>query len=109
MAKRVAVILDRLERSTKEAGADQTAIELPPLSYFDRTRWRRRQPPDLTDGRPKSLGDRIRQRRLELGISQAELGKQFGVGRSAVRQWERGKSEPRKSRRNEMAKFLGGV
>ena len=29
------------------------------LTYFDRTRWRRRPPPDLTKGEPISLGDRI--------------------------------------------------
>lgn len=65
LAGRVAAILDRLETTTGVAPAD-LLVAPPPLSYFDRTRWRRCAPPDLTDGGPISLGDRIRHRRLAL-------------------------------------------
>lgn len=58
MAGRVTAILDRLEAGEATA----SAVESPPLSYLDRTRWRRKPPSNLTDGRPKTLGDRIRHR-----------------------------------------------
>jgi len=108
MANRVAAILDRLEDDSN--GPDEAthrSAGLPPLTYFDRTRWRRRPPTDLTEGEPKSLGERIRHRRLELGLSQIQLAKRFGVGRSAVRQWERGKSVPQGLRRYDVIAFLG--
>src|SRR6266850_2389072 len=52
MANRVAAILDRLEIPNKSAGTDVTSIEPSPLTYFDRTRWRRHPPPDLITGGP---------------------------------------------------------
>lgn len=107
MAKRVARILDPLEdRSKGPTDLTRPATDFPALTYFDRTRWRRRPPTDLTDGKPRNLGDRIRQRRLELGLSQEQLGKRFGVKRGAVRQWERGKCEPHESRRDDLLQFL---
>ncbi len=106
MANRVAAILDRLEIQNASTTTDETYVVPPPLTYFDRTRWRRRPPPDLTAGGPTSLGDRIRHRRLELGLSQEQLGRRFGVGRGAIRQWERGKSAPHGSRSNEVLAFL---
>jgi transcriptional regulator with XRE-family HTH domain len=105
MASRVAVILDRLESATGAGSAD-AQVAPPPLTYFDRTRWRRRPPPDLTDGGPISLGDRIRHHRLELGLSQEQLGRRLGVGRNAIRQWERGKSVPHGSRRDAVLDLL---
>jgi transcriptional regulator with XRE-family HTH domain len=104
MSGRMAAILDRLEQPTGPFAGQ--GIELPALSYFDRTRWRRRPPPDLTGGAPLTLGDRIRSRRLELGLSQEQLGRRIGVGRGAVQRWERGKSEPQESRRFEVWEFL---
>jgi transcriptional regulator with XRE-family HTH domain len=104
MANRVAAILDRLESTTADDYDERTAP--PALSYFDRTRWRRSPPPDLTDGAPISLGERIRHRRLELRLSQEQLGQQFGVRRGAIRQWERGACKPAASRRKPLAAFL---
>jgi transcriptional regulator with XRE-family HTH domain len=106
MANRVAAILDHLEKSSASDGTGETSIEPPPLTYFDRTRWRRRPPPDLTMGGPATLGDRIRRRRLELGLSQEQLGKLFGVGRNAVRQWERGANKPSMDRAVVVRAFL---
>lgn len=35
-------------------------------------------------------GDRIKNRRIELGMTLEELGKRVGVGKSTVRKWETG-------------------
>jgi transcriptional regulator with XRE-family HTH domain len=42
----------------------------------------------------KTIGDRIRERRLAIGMSQAELGRIVGVSRAAPGQWESGASVP---------------
>lgn len=39
------------------------------------------------------MGERIRQRRLELGLTQEELGKKCDVNRQAVYLWEQNKTE----------------
>ena len=70
-----------LPRLIGRAETSPDAGQPPPLSYFDRTRWRRQPPSDLTEGGPASLGDRLRQRRPELGLTQAQPGNRFGVGR----------------------------
>ena len=38
----------------------------------------------------KTLGQRIHQKRTELGLTQEELGKQLGVKRQAICKWEKG-------------------
>ena len=106
MAGRVAAILDRLESQGHKSGADAMSEDGYALSYFDRTRWRRRPPPDLTSGQAVSLGDRLRQRRLELGLSQAQLGRRFGVGRVTVYRWERGVAPPPERRRSAVTAFF---
>jgi transcriptional regulator with XRE-family HTH domain len=109
IASRAAAILARLEDGSMDpSDPARPKPELPSLTYYDRTRWRRRPPPDLTDGGPISLGERIRHRRLQLRLSQEELGAQFGVGRDAVRRWERGDSMPHESRRGDVVEFLLG-
>ena len=92
MASRVEAILAELERRVLGSTSTPSAR----LSYSDRTRWRRRLPPDLTLGRPKTFGEQLRARRLELGLSQAQLGELLGVAGSAVRRWERGTKPPTK-------------
>lgn len=107
MAGRLTLILDRLEnRAGEPSGAAQAASELPALSYFDRTRWRRRPPPDLTEGAPRTLGDRLRHRRLELGLSQEEAAKRLGVTRGAIYRWERGLFRPPRTHLAALRRFV---
>ncbi|WP_225884482.1 LexA family protein [Halomonas elongata] len=40
------------------------------------------------------IGDRIRQRRTELGMNQPQLGKRIGRSKGAISQWESGKAKP---------------
>lgn len=39
------------------------------------------------------MGQRINQKRLEMGLTMEELGKMVGVGASAVNKWEKGNVE----------------
>jgi len=41
------------------------------------------------------LGERIKELRIEKGLSQAELGKVIGVSQKAVDYWERNINEPK--------------
>ena len=43
---------------------------------------------------PKTLGEQIRKRRLDLGLRQCDLAVQFGVNYMTVATWESGKSRP---------------
>ena len=44
-----------------------------------------------------SIGERIKELRLEKGLSQLRLGKLIGVSQKAVDYWERGVNEPKVS------------
>lgn len=41
------------------------------------------------------VGNRIRERRLELGLSQKAFARKLGVDHSTVSAWEKGVAEPR--------------
>ena len=41
------------------------------------------------------VGNRIRERRLELGLSQEKLGGKIGSDQSVVSYWESGRTEPK--------------
>lgn len=55
----------------------------------------------------RTLGNHIRKRRLELGLSQAALAKHFGVDRNAVTRWEAGLDEPGLQQMPTVVEFLG--
>lgn len=44
-----------------------------------------------------SIGDKIKELRLEKGLSQLKLGKLIGVSQKAVDYWERNVNEPKAS------------
>lgn len=52
------------------------------------------------------IGDRIRKRRSELGISQLELSKQLGVSMQAISLWENGKTSFSAGYLDALSKFL---
>lgn len=52
------------------------------------------------------IGDRIRTRREEIGIQQADLAKRLGLSQSAVSQWEDGKTDPYPKRLRDIAQAL---
>jgi transcriptional regulator with XRE-family HTH domain len=111
MAARVEAILDRLERDSAKFYEVEVSPHCRPdpisdLSFFDLTRWRRKPPTTLLPGKAATLGDQIRRRRLELGLSQSALGTRFGVGRVTVYRWERGDSPIPRSHRAEVERLL---
>jgi transcriptional regulator with XRE-family HTH domain len=70
--------------------------------YASRRRPRSEEPPALL-----TLGDHIRKRRLELGLSQATLASQLGINRNAVTNWESGAQEPDLAQMPSVIEFLG--
>ncbi|MGH7788140.1 MAG: helix-turn-helix domain-containing protein [Candidatus Binatia bacterium] len=61
---------------------------------------------DLTR-EPKGWGDRIRRRRLELGLLQRQAAKQIGCSVASVTSWERNRAEPKVSELPGIICFLG--
>ena len=47
-----------------------------------------------TDFEPRSLGDHVRKRRLELRVSQKEVARRLGWSWRTVFNWEKGKTKP---------------
>jgi len=61
------------------------------------------------DFEPQTLGEQIKKRRLELGLSQNEVGEMLGVTSSTVLNWEKRKTEPHKNVMQKVRQFLGEV
>ena len=60
----------------------------------------------LSDDYAMDLGDLIRQKRTEKGLSQAELAKALGVDKSAVAQWELNSTRPKGKNMTALKLFL---
>jgi transcriptional regulator with XRE-family HTH domain len=56
---------------------------------------------------PKTLGDHIKKRRLELRLFQAQVGKILGVTESTVTNWEKNRSNPTLRPMPKIIRFLG--
>lgn len=54
----------------------------------------------------KQIGEKIMQRRVELGLNQSDLAKSLKVDRSRISHWENGKILPSKKYREGLAKHL---
>lgn len=55
----------------------------------------------------KSIGEKVRARRLEAGLSQDDLGKALGVSFQQVQKYEKGSNRVSASRLGDIAKILG--
>ena len=53
-----------------------------------------------------SLGEKLRKRRLELGLNQEELAHSLGVDTSTVTDWEKERHQPTKKSLEKLTKFL---
>ena len=58
---------------------------------------------------PKTLGEFLRQKRVDLGLSQRKLAEKLGIGitDTAVEKWEKSQNRPTESRRRRIIEFLG--
>ena len=56
---------------------------------------------------PKTLGEHLKGRRLQLHLTQVEVGRQLGVHRGSVQNWERGISQPGVRQLYAIIEFLG--
>ena len=54
-----------------------------------------------------SIGQRIKELRLENGLSQTQLAKQIGVSQKAIDYWERSVNEPKASYIIALVSFFG--
>jgi len=52
------------------------------------------------------LGQRIKDRRLELGLDQLDVAQKLGIRQSSICDWEKGKTRPRRERLGDLAKVL---
>ncbi len=56
---------------------------------------------------PKTLGEHLLKRRLNLEMTQAEVGRQFSVTLATIFNWEKGKTIPQIMHMPALMKFLG--
>jgi len=56
---------------------------------------------------PKTVGEAIRKRRLDLGLKQTEVAKRIGCNELTVVNWEKGHTAPRVNHLPGIAAFLG--
>ena len=61
-----------------------------PLNFFDLTRWRRTAPVGVLGAR-KAFGERIRARRLQLGLTAVLVARQAATSRGTIYRIERGR------------------
>ncbi|KAF1683664.1 transcriptional regulator [Staphylococcus hominis] len=54
-----------------------------------------------------TLGEKIKNHRLNKGQTQKEYGKEFGAGKSLVCQWEKGINKPNRKRLKMIADDMG--
>ena len=56
---------------------------------------------------PKSLGEHLKKRRLDLGLLQREVATWLGVNGWTVGNWENGKTQPARRFTPKIVQFLG--
>lgn len=56
---------------------------------------------------PKTLGEHIRRRRLELGLTQRQAGERLGVSGWTMANWEKGHTKPTAHAQQAVAALLG--
>ena len=63
--------------------------------------------PSAIPSHPRTLGEHLRKRRSELGLTQTEVAEQLGVGGATVSNWEADRLKPGPLRRPAIVAFLG--
>jgi DNA-binding transcriptional regulator YiaG len=71
-----------------------------------------RKPPDNLGNRkaypfePVSIGDKLRKKRLDLGLSQQDIAQMLNKTKSTIRNWEANRFCPRKCDEQKIKKFI---
>lgn len=63
--------------------------------------------PKETDFEPRTLGEHLRKRRLELRLTQKQVAERIGVNPWTILNWEKGNTEPPIASMPALLKFLG--
>ena len=58
---------------------------------------------------PKTIGEAIRKRRLDLGLRQIDLAKIVGCNEMTIVNWEKGHTRPRTNKMFDVGAFLGEI
>ncbi|MDE2184906.1 MAG: helix-turn-helix transcriptional regulator [Alphaproteobacteria bacterium] len=58
---------------------------------------------------PITIGEHLRKRRAELGLTQTEAAARLGVSLFCLWRWEHEKAQPRQEHQEALAAFLGYV
>lgn len=56
---------------------------------------------------PKTIGEHLRKRRMDLGLYQAEVARRFKVSEDSITYWENGRNEPQVRYYPQVIGFLG--
>jgi DNA-binding XRE family transcriptional regulator len=83
--------------------------DIPALPFSYRTKKVRKPLGDKYIDDPKTIGDHIRNKRLELGRLQKDIAKQIGVTEDCITLWELNKSVPTAVYMPKIIQFLGYV
>jgi DNA-binding XRE family transcriptional regulator len=93
-------------RRALDARGSRTDI---PALPFCRVTLRGQKPPQ--PGYPRAirtLGDQLKKRRLDLGMTQGQLAQEFGVDPTTIANWEHSRTTPAPNLVEAVAQFLGG-
>jgi transcriptional regulator with XRE-family HTH domain len=93
-------IIGRVDHALRGLEGRPAQVGSESLSYFDLTRWRRRTSLGVA-AKPKTFGERLRGRRLELGLSATFFARHARTSRGTLYRIERGrqKASPNLERR----------
>jgi len=58
---------------------------------------------------PKTIGEAIRKRRLDLGLRQIDVANVLGCNEMTVVNWEKGYTRPRTDKMSDIGTFLGPI
>ena len=67
------------------------------------------RPKTLPDGyplKPKTLGERIKKERMDMGFFQRDVARMIGVSTDTITLWEKGRTKPSKNNLERIMQFL---
>ena len=67
------------------------------------------RPKTLPDGyptRPKTLGERIKKKRMDMGLFQKDIARIIGISTDTITNWEKGRTEPNNDNMLQIQRFL---